>query len=73
MMNYRNSTTISYSNNNFDIMSNYIKIIYDYFEGYKSVIINMTIRHSNKYSLIRLYTNGLINICMDPIIKINNI
>jgi tRNA/tmRNA/rRNA uracil-C5-methylase (TrmA/RlmC/RlmD family) len=73
-MNYRNSTTISYNNeNNFNIMSPYIKAIYDYFAKYQQYIKNITIRHSNKYSLIKLYASDIPKIDIHDIIEIEKI
>lgn len=73
-MNYRNSTTISYNNvNNFDIMSPYIKAIYDYFSNYKQYIKNITIRHSDKYSLIKLDAGDIPKIDVKDILEIEKI
>jgi 23S rRNA (uracil1939-C5)-methyltransferase len=73
-MNYRNSTTISYNNeNNFNIMSPYIKAIYDYFSKYQQYIKNITIRHSNQYSLIKLYANDIPQIDIKDIEEIEKI
>ena len=73
-MNYRNSTTISYNNsNNFDIMSPYIKAIYDYFSNYKQYIQNITIRHSNQYSLIKLQAGDIPKIDTKDIEEIEKI